>query len=212
MTNTTTKTDTPAQTFDYIVIGGGTAGALLANRLTQQKNRRTLLIEAGRKDDYHWIHIPVGYLYCIGNPRTDWLFNTEPEAGLNGRQLRYPRGKVLGGCSSINGMIYMRGQARDYDGWAAATGDDSWTWNNSLPDFKKHEDYYKGADDCHGAGGEWRIEKQRLQWDVLDAFSAAAVQAGIPEVPTSIEATTKAWVILKSIKKVDGAGILPKRF
>lgn len=168
------------QTFDYIVIGGGTAGALLANRLTAQKQRRTLLIEAGRKDDYHWIHIPVGYLYCIGNPRTDWLFKTEPDAGLNGRQLRYPRGKVLGGCSSINGMIYMRGQARDYDGWAAVTGDDAWRWDNALPDFKRHEDYYKGADDLHGAGGEWRIEKQRLQWDVLDAFSQAAVQAGIP--------------------------------
>jgi choline dehydrogenase len=174
------KTAPPTQSFDYIVIGGGTAGALIANRLTRQKQRRTLLIEAGRKDDYHWIHIPVGYLHCIGNPRTDWLFNTEPDAGLNGRQLRYPRGKVLGGCSSINGMIYMRGQARDYDGWAQATGDSSWNWDNSLPDFKRHEDYYKGADELHGAGGEWRIEKQRLRWDVLDAFSQAAVQAGIP--------------------------------
>ncbi|MDI9334166.1 MAG: GMC family oxidoreductase N-terminal domain-containing protein [Cytophagales bacterium] len=168
------------QTFDYIIVGGGTAGALLANRLTTQKQRRTLVIEAGRKDDYHWVHIPVGYLYCIGNPRTDWLFKTEPDAGLNGRQLRYPRGKVLGGCSSINGMIYMRGQARDYDNWAEATGDDAWTWQNALPDFKLHEDYYKGADELHGAGGEWRIERQRLRWDVLDAFAQAAVQAGIP--------------------------------
>jgi choline dehydrogenase len=180
MSTPDTKTATPTQNFDYIVIGGGTAGALIANRLTRQKQRRTLLIEAGRRDDYHWIHIPVGYLYCIGNPRTDWLFKTEPDAGLNGRALRYPRGKVLGGCSSINGMIYMRGQARDYDGWAQATGDDAWRWDNALPDFKRHEDYYKGADDMHGAGGEWRIEKQRLQWDVLDAFSQAAVQAGIP--------------------------------
>jgi choline dehydrogenase len=180
MSTPDTKTATPTQSFDYIVIGGGTAGALIANRLTRQKQRRTLLIEAGRRDDYHWIHIPVGYLYCIGNPRTDWLFKTEPDAGLNGRALRYPRGKVLGGCSSINGMIYMRGQARDYDGWAQATGDDAWRWDNALPDFKRHEDYYKGADDMHGAGGEWRIEKQRLQWDVLDAFSQAAVQAGIP--------------------------------
>jgi choline dehydrogenase len=170
----------PVHTFDYIVIGGGTAGALLANRLTTQTQRRTLLIEAGGKDDYHWIHIPVGYLYCIGNPRTDWLFKTEPDAGLNGRQLRYPRGKVLGGCSSINGMIYMRGQARDYDGWAATVGDAEWSWEKSLPDFMRHEDYYKGADELHGAGGEWRIEKQRLRWDVLDAFSQAAVQAGIP--------------------------------
>ncbi|MFM2084754.1 MAG: hypothetical protein RLY95_1572, partial [Pseudomonadota bacterium] len=180
MTTPETKTTNPVQSFDYIVIGGGTAGALIANRLTTQKQRRTLLIEAGRRDDYHWIHIPVGYLHCIGNPRTDWLFKTEAEAGLNGRQLRYPRGKVLGGCSSINGMIYMRGQARDYDGWAAATGDASWTWENALPDFKAHEDYYKGADAMHGAGGEWRIEKQRLSWDVLDAFQSAAVQAGIP--------------------------------
>lgn len=167
-------------TFDYIVIGGGTAGALMCNRLTREKQRRTLLIEAGRKDDYHWIHIPVGYLYCIGNPRTDWLYNTEPDAGLNGRTLRYPRGKTLGGCSSINGMIYMRGQSRDYDQWAALTGDDAWRWENVLPDFKKHEDHYLGADELHGAGGEWRVEKQRLRWDILDAFAEAAVQAGIP--------------------------------
>jgi choline dehydrogenase len=190
--------------FDYIIIGAGTAGCLLANRLSANASKRVLLIEAGRKDDYHWIHIPVGYLYCIGNPRTDWLYNTEPDAGLNGRQLRYPRGKVLGGCSSINGMIYMRGQSRDYDQWAKLTGDDTWTWDNALPYFKLHEDHYKGGDALHGArgvasdllppngneyqkilrhrqaGGEWRIEKQRLRWDILDAFSEAAQQAGIP--------------------------------
>ena len=141
-----------------------------------------LLIEAGGKDNYHWIHIPVGYLYCIGNARTDWLYTTEPDAGLNGRSLRYPRGKTLGGCSSINGMIYMRGQARDYDQWASLTGDDAWRWQNALPYFKQHEDYYRGADEFHGAkpgnatlpgggGGEWRVEKQRLRWDVLDAFA-----------------------------------------
>ena len=191
-------------TFDYIIVGAGTAGCLLANRLSANATKRVLLIEAGRKDDYHWIHIPVGYLYCIGNPRTDWLYNTEPDAGLNGRTLRYPRGKTLGGCSSINGMIYMRGQARDYDQWAQITGDDSWSWRNSLPYFKLHEDHYKGASDLHGAhgtasallqdadsvyrqtlrhhqaGGEWRVEKQRLRWDVLDAFAKAATQAGIP--------------------------------
>ncbi|MDM0026750.1 GMC family oxidoreductase [Variovorax saccharolyticus] len=167
-------------TFDYIVIGGGTAGALMCNRLTRSKQQRTLLIEAGRKDDYHWIHIPVGYLYCIGNPRTDWLYSTEPDAGLNGRTLRYPRGKTLGGCSSINGMIYMRGQSRDYENWAALTGDDTWRWSNVLPAFKKHEDYYLGADEMHGAGGEWRVEKQRLRWDILDAFAQAAQEAGIP--------------------------------
>ena len=167
-------------TFDYIIIGGGTAGALLANRLSADPSKRVLLIEAGGKDDYHWIHIPVGYLYCIGNPRTDWLYNTEPDAGLNGRSLRYPRGKTLGGSSSINGMIYMRGQSRDYDQWAQLTGDDSWRWDNVLPDFKRHEDHYLGADEMHGAGGEWRVEKQRLRWDILDAFAKAAEQAGVP--------------------------------
>jgi choline dehydrogenase len=167
-------------TFDYIIIGAGTAGCLLANRLSGDRSKRVLLIEAGRKDDYHWVHIPVGYLYCIGNPRTDWLYHTEPAAGLNGRSLRYPRGKVLGGCSSINGMIYMRGQARDYDLWAEVTGDARWRWDNVLPYFMRHEDHYKGGDALHGAGGEWRVDKQRLRWDVLDAFAQAAVQAGIP--------------------------------
>jgi choline dehydrogenase len=167
-------------TFDYVIIGAGTAGCLLANRLSADPSKRILLLEAGPRDDYHWIHIPVGYLYCIGNARTDWLYNTEPDAGLNGRTLRYPRGKTLGGCSSINGMIYMRGQQRDYDAWAQALGDADWNWDNCLPHFKKHEDYYKGADPLHGAGGEWRVEKQRLRWDVLDAFAQAAQEAGIP--------------------------------
>ncbi len=183
-------------TFDYIVVGAGTAGCLLANRLSADASKRVLLIEAGRKDDYPWIHIPVGYLYCIGNPRTDWLYQTEADPGLNGRKLRYPRGKTLGGCSSINGMIYMRGQSRDYDGWAQLSGDDQWRWDRCLPDFRAHEDHYKldpGNDSLGnpafaqlhghkavGSTGEWRIEKQRLRWDVLDAFAAAAVQAGIP--------------------------------
>lgn len=166
--------------FDHIVIGGGTAGCLIANRLSADPKRRVLLIEAGGHDDYHWIHIPVGYLYCIGNPRTDWLFQTEAEPGLNGRSLRYPRGKVLGGCSSINGMIYMRGQSRDYDHWAELTGEPAWRWDASLADFKRHEDHHGGADAMHGSGGEWRVEKQRLRWDVLDAFAQAAQQAGIP--------------------------------
>jgi choline dehydrogenase len=167
-------------TFDYVIIGAGTAGCLLANRLSADPRKRVLLIEAGGKDDYHWIHIPVGYLYCIGNPRTDWLFRTEADAGLNGRELKYPRGKTLGGSSSINGMIYMRGQSRDYDQWAQLTGDASWRWDQCLPSFMKHEDHYKGADAVHGAGGEWRVERQRLRWDILDAFAQAAQQAGIP--------------------------------
>ena len=167
-------------TFDYIVVGAGTAGALMANRLTQDRHHRTLLVEAGSRDNHPWIHIPVGYLYCIGNPRTDWLYQTEPDAGLNGRTLRYPRGKTLGGCSSINGMIYMRGQSRDYDQWAQLTGDDAWRWENVLPAFKRHEDHYLGGDELHGVGGEWRVEKQRLRWDILDAFALAAQQAGVP--------------------------------
>ncbi len=153
---------------------------MLANRLTQDLGKSVLLIEAGSKDDYLWIHIPVGYLYCIDNPRTDWRYRTEADAGLNGRSLIYPRGKVLGGCSSINGMIYMRGQQTDYDRWAEATGDDRWRWDKVLPLFLRTEDYHGGASAFHGAGGEWRVEKQRLRWDILDAFREAARQTGIP--------------------------------
>ena len=170
-----------AVTYDHVIVGAGTAGCLLANRLSADPACRVLLLEAGGDDDYHWIHIPVGYLYCIGNPRTDWLFKTEPDEGLNGRSLRYPRGKVLGGCSSINGMIYMRGQQRDYDAWAEACGDDAWRWEHCLPHFTGHEDHWRGADAHHGAGGEWRVERQRLSWPILDAVAQAAVQAGIPE-------------------------------
>ncbi len=179
--------------YDYIICGAGTAGCLLANRLSADRSKRVLLIEAGGDDNYHWIHIPVGYLYCIGNARTDWLYSTDAEPGLNGRQLRYPRGKVLGGSSSINGMIYMRGQARDYDGWGAGDGhgaNPGWSWAECLPHFLRHEDHHGGANAWHVApgfdasgarsGGEWRVEKQRLQWDILDAFARAAQQAGIP--------------------------------
>lgn len=183
-------------TFDYVVIGAGTAGCLLANRLSADRSKRVLLIEAGGPDNYPWIHIPVGYLYCIDNPRTDWRYRTEAALGLNGRSLLYPRGKTLGGCSSINGMIYMRGQARDYDQWAATTGDPAWSWGNCLPDFRAHEDHYRldateamvtsvSADAfraLHGNGGEWRIERQRLRWEILDAFALAATQAGIPAI------------------------------
>ena len=183
--------------FDYIIVGAGTAGCLLANRLSADPSKRVLLLEAGGPDNYPWIHIPVGYLYCIDNPRTDWLYRTQPDAGLNGRSLLYPRGKTLGGCSSINGMIYMRGQARDYDAWAQLTGEPAWAWQNCLPDFIRHESHYRldGEEvntdkrlsaksrevfaQFHGRGGEWRVEKQRLRWDVLDAFAQAAQQAGI---------------------------------
>ncbi|OYO31578.1 GMC family oxidoreductase [Janthinobacterium sp. PC23-8] len=165
--------------FDYIIIGGGTAGCVLANRLTRDPNAAVLLVEAGGKDDYVWIHIPVGYLHCIGNPRTDWLYSTEADAGLGGRSLIYPRGKVLGGSSSINGMIYMRGQAQDYDRWAELTRDASWGWDQVLPLFKQSEHYHGGASNHHGTGGEWRVEKQRLSWDILNAFRDAAEQVGI---------------------------------
>lgn len=169
------------ETYDYIIVGAGTAGCLLANRLSADPNVSVLLLEAGGKDNYVWIHIPVGYLYCISNPRTDWCFKTETEPGLNGRALAYPRGKVLGGCSSINGMIYMRGQARDYDQWRQM-GCAGWGWDDVLPVFRKSEDYYLGADDMHGAGGEWRVEEARVRWDILDAFQEAAEGLGIPRV------------------------------
>jgi choline dehydrogenase len=168
--------------FDYVIVGAGTAGCVLANRLSADPAVSVLLLEAGGKDDYHWIHIPVGYLYCIDNPRTDWRYKTAAEAGLNGRSLGYPRGRVLGGSSSINGMIYMRGQREDYDGWAKMTGDSGWSWDAVLPMFKRSEDHHGGANAWHGAGGEWAVRKQRLHWKILDAFSRAAGQAGIPTV------------------------------
>jgi choline dehydrogenase len=166
-------------TFDYVVVGAGTAGCLLANRLSADPRNRVLLLEAGGKDDYFWIRVPVGYLFTLNNPRTDWCFETEPSAGLNGRVLGYPRGKVLGGCSSINGMIYMRGQARDYDQWRQL-GNAGWGWDDVLPYFKQTEDHVAGGDAVHGTGGEWRVEEQRLSWEILDGFRAAAAQTGIP--------------------------------
>ncbi len=166
--------------FDYVIVGAGTAGCVLANRLSQDPARRVLLLEAGGSDDWIWFKVPVGYLYCMGDPRADWGFRTEAEPGLNGRVLGYPRGRVLGGCSSINGMLYLRGQAADYDHWRQL-GNPGWGWDDVLPWFKKSEDYGPGADEMHGAGGEWRVEKQRLKWDILEAFKAAAVEAGLPE-------------------------------
>ena len=165
--------------FDYVIVGGGSAGCVLANRLSENPNTKVLLLEAGGNDNYIWIKIPVGYLYCIGNPRTDWLFNTAKEKGLNGRSLGYPRGKVIGGCSSINGMIYMRGQARDYDQWRQL-GNTGWGWDDCLPYFKKSENHFDGNNEMHGGDGEWRVEPARISWEILDAFADACVQHGIP--------------------------------
>ena len=166
--------------FDYIIVGAGSAGCVLANRLTQNPDVTVLLLEAGAKDDYHWIHIPVGYLYCINNPRTDWQFKTEALSGLNGRSLLYPRGRVLGGSSSINGMIYMRGQDQNYAEWAHLTNDHAWDWGRCLERFKQFEDYHGDVNQWHSTGYEWTVSQQRLRWEILEVFKDAAIEAGIP--------------------------------
>jgi choline dehydrogenase-like flavoprotein len=170
-----------SETFDYVIVGAGSAGCVLANRLSKDPRNAVCLLEAGGKDNWIWFHIPVGYLFAIGNPRADWMFKTEAEAGLNGRILNYPRGKVLGGCSAINAMIYMRGQREDYDNWRQM-GLEGWSWDDVRPIFRKHLDHYLGAGEHHGAGGEWRVEEPRMRWAILDSFIEAAVEAGIPRV------------------------------
>ena len=168
--------------YDYIIVGAGSAGCLLANRLSADADKRVLLLEAGGRDNWIWFHIPVGYLFAIGNPRSDWCFKTEAEEGLNGRSLSYPRGKVIGGSSAINAMVYMRGQSADYDHWRQL-GLTGWGWDDVLPYFKKHENHFLGESELHGVGGELRIEEPRVQWDLLEAFRAAAEQADIKSVP-----------------------------
>jgi choline dehydrogenase len=168
--------------YDYIIAGAGSAGCILANRVSADPGKRVLILEAGGRDNWIWFHIPVGYLFAIGNPRSDWLFKTEPDEGLNGRSLNYPRGKVIGGSSSINAMIYMRGQAADFDHWRQL-GLNGWGWNDVLPFFRKHENHFMGESEAHAVGGEWHVSAPRVRWDLLDAFRVAAEQAGIKSIP-----------------------------
>ena len=198
--------------FDYIIVGAGTAGCVLANRLTEDPDVTVLLLEAGGKDDYHWIHVPVGYLYCIGNPRTDWLYKTQAEPGLNGRALSYPRGRVLGGCSSINGMIYMRGQREDYDDWAQVTGDPNWSWDSVLPVFRRSEDHHGGAQRMARRGR--RMARRKAAPEVEDprnvlAGGAANRHSAPPTI--SIAATTPASAISTSTRRAAFAGTRRKR-
>ena len=191
--------------YDYIIVGAGSAGCVLANRLSADPGSRVLLLEAGGRDNWIWFHIPVGYLFAIGNPRSDWMFKTEAVPGLNGRALNYPRGKVIGGSSSINAMIYMRGQAADYDHWRQL-GLTGWGWNDVLPVFKQHEHHFLGDGEHHAVGGEWRIEHPRVRWDLLDAFRAAAEQAGIKRIDDFNTGDNEGSAPTTSTRSAAGAG------
>jgi choline dehydrogenase len=169
------------ETYDFIVVGAGSAGCVLANRLSRDPKNRVLVVEAGGRDNWIWFHIPVGYLYAIGNPRADWMFKTAPEPNLGGRSIAYPRGRVVGGSSAINAMIYMRGQAADYDGWRQL-GLTGWGWDDVLPYFLKQEDHHGGTSELHGSGGEWRVERPRVSWPILDAVREAGAEIGIPRI------------------------------
>ena len=173
------ETAVSGDSFDFVVLGAGSAGCVLANRLSENGRHSVAVIEGGGKDSWIWFHIPVGYLFAIGNPRSDWMYKTEAEPGLNGRSLAYPRGKVIGGCSAINAMVYMRGQAADYDGWRQM-GLTGWGWDDVLPLFKSQEDHFRGATELHGAGGAWKVNEPRTSWEILDAFIDAAGESGIP--------------------------------
>lgn len=165
--------------YDYIVIGAGSAGCVMANRLSEDSDKTVLLLEAGGKDSNPWIHVPIGYFKTMHNPKTDWCYMTEPDPGINGRQLQWPRGKVLGGSSSLNGLLYVRGQKEDYDGWAAL-GNKGWSYDEVLPYFKKSENQERGADKYHGVGGPLAVSNIRIKREICDKFISAAEQTGIP--------------------------------